>query len=156
MLAGLVVARLGPGRDPPRRLALLLVVWGAAHASIGLAGSPLAVGVLLLAAGISIAPTIVGANAMLDHLAPRGTLTEAFTWTSTGLTIGIAAGSALSGALIAAASPAAAMAVLGAGGVLAAGLVALSASGPLRWARPSGASSLSPGGAAPPPAPRAP
>jgi predicted MFS family arabinose efflux permease len=77
---------------------------------------------------------------MLDHLAPRGTLTEAFTWTSTGMTIGIAAGSALAGALTESVSPGAALAVLGAGGVLAAGLVALSASGPLRATRPATAS----------------
>jgi MFS family permease len=140
MVAGFAVARLGPGTDPPRRLAVLLVAWGAAHAGIGLAGSPLAVGLLLLAAGVSIAPTIVCANGMLDHLAPRGTLTEAFTWTSTGMTVGIAAGSALAGALTESVSPGAAMAVLGAGGVLAAGLVALSASGPLRATRPAGAS----------------
>jgi MFS family permease len=137
MAAGFVVARLGPGDDPPRRLAVLLVAWGAAHAAIGLANSPLAVGLLLLAAGVSIAPTMVSANGMLDHLAPSGTLTEAFSWTSTGLTVGIAAGSALAGALTEAASPGAAMAILGAGGVLAAGLVAVAASGPLAEARPS-------------------
>ena len=54
---------------------------------------------------------------MLDDLAPPGTLTEAFTWTSTGISVGIAAGSALAGVLVEAGSPAVAMAVLGAGGV---------------------------------------
>jgi MFS family permease len=136
MLAGIAVGRLGPAPDPPRRLAVLLVLWGVAHAAVGLATSPVAVGLLLLAAGISIAPTFVVANGMLDHLAPRGTLTEAFTWTSTGLTAGVAVGSAFAGALTEALSPGAAMGLLGAGGVLAGGLVALSASGPLSLARP--------------------
>jgi MFS family permease len=137
MVAGFAVGRLGPGGDPPRRLALLLVAWGAAHASIGLAGSPAVLGLLLLAAGLSIAPTFVSANGMLDRLAPRGTLTEAFTWLGTGLTAGLALGSAAGGALAESASPGAAIGLLGAGGVVAAGIVALTAHGPLRAARPT-------------------
>ena len=57
---------------------------------------------------------------MLDGLAPAGTMTEAFTWTSTGLVAGVAVGSTVAGVLVDAASPAIAMAVLGCGGVLAA------------------------------------
>ncbi len=132
MIAGFVVARVGPGHDPPRRLALLLVVWGATHAAVGLGGSPLAFALLLLAAGIAIAPTIVCANGMLDYLAPPGTLTEAVTWTTTGITAGIAAGSALAGVITEAASPGLAMATLGAGGVVAAALVFLTAPRVLR------------------------
>jgi MFS family permease len=137
MLAGFAISRAGPSADPPRRLSLLLVAWGAAHVTIGLAGSPGALGLLLLAAGVSIAPTFVSANGMLDQLAPRGTLTEAFTWLSTGLTGGLAMGSAIGGAITEAASPGAAMAVLGVGGFLAAGLVALTAHGALRPALPT-------------------
>jgi hypothetical protein len=111
---------------------VLLVAWGAAHVAVGLAGSTLALAVLLLAAGFSISPTFVSANGMLDQLAPRGTLTEAFTWLSTGLTAGLAVGSAVGGAITEAASPGTAMAVLGVGGLLAAGLVALTARGALR------------------------
>jgi hypothetical protein len=144
MAAGFVIGRAGPGKDPPRRLALLLVVWGATHAAVGLGSSPLGIGLLLLAAGVAIAPTFVSANGMLDHLVSRGTLTEAFTWTATGLTAGIAAGSALGGAITEAASPGTAMLVLGSGGVLAAGLVALSASGPLAPARVSAVAAAGP------------
>jgi MFS family permease len=132
MAAGFAIGRVGPGKDPPRRLAVLLVVWGATHAAVGLGSSPVAIGLLLLGAGVAIAPTFVSANGMLDHLVPSGTLTEAFTWTTTGLTAGIAAGSALGGAITEAASPGTAMLVLGSGGVLAALLVAATASGPLR------------------------
>ena len=56
---------------------------------------------------------------MLDHLAPAGTLTEAFTWTTAGLTAGMAVGAAVAGT-IAELSPPAAFAMLGGGGVLAA------------------------------------
>ena len=94
-------------------------------------------GLLLFVAGATIAPTFVSANGMLDHLAPVGTITEAFTWTSTGIAVGIAAGSAVAGALVEAASPALAMAALGAGGVLAALVVRAAATGPLRAAVPA-------------------
>jgi MFS family permease len=135
MVAGFAVGRLGPGADPPRRLALLLVAWGAAHAAIGLAGSPALLGLLLLAAGLSIAPTFVSANGMLDRLAPRGTMTEAFTWITTGLTGGMALGNSLAGAIAEKVSPGAAMAILGAGAIVGAGIVAATAHGPLRAAR---------------------
>jgi hypothetical protein len=82
-------------------------------------------------AGAAIAPTFVCANGMLDGLAPRGTLTEAFTWMSTGMTVGVATGSALAGVLVEAASPAFALGALGAGGVLAAVVVRASARGAL-------------------------
>jgi MFS family permease len=137
MLAGLAIGRLGAGTDPPRRLAVALLGWGLAHALLGASGQPITLGILLLVAGATIAPTFVSANGMLDDLAPRGTLTEAFTWTSTGISIGIAAGSALAGALVEAASPGVAMAVLGGGGVLAAVLVRAASAGPLRAPAPA-------------------
>jgi hypothetical protein len=137
MLAGVAVARTRAPGDPPRRLAILLFAWGAAHAALGAAASPATLALLLLLAGVTIAPTLVCANGMLDGLAPGGTITEAFTWTSTGMTAGIAAGSALAGVLVEAASPALAMAALGGGGMLAALLVRAAAAGPLRPLEPA-------------------
>jgi MFS family permease len=137
MVAGLAIGRLGAATDPPRRLAIALAAWGLAHAAVGVSGEPAVLGLILLVAGASIAPTFVSANGMLDDLAPAGTLTEAFTWTSTGISVGIAAGSAIAGAVVEAASPAIAMAALGTGGVLAALLVRAAATGPLRAAAPA-------------------
>jgi MFS family permease len=137
MVAGLAIGRLGAATDPPRRLAIALAAWGLAHGAIGVSGEPAVLGLILLVAGASIAPTFVSANGMLDDLAPAGTLTEAFTWTSTGISVGIAAGSAIAGAVVEAASPALAMAALGAGGVLAALLVRAAATGPLRAPAPA-------------------
>ena len=97
MVAGLAIGRLGAAVDPPRRLAIALAAWGLAHAAVGVSGEPAVLGLLLLVAGASIAPTFVSANGMLDDLAPAGTLTEAFTWTSTGISMGIAAGAAIAG-----------------------------------------------------------
>ena len=137
MLAGLAVGRLGAAADGPRRLAIALVAWGVAHATLGASGDPIVLGVLLLIAGATIAPTFVSANGILDHLAPAGTLTEAFTWTTTGVTVGIAAGSAAAGALVESASPGVAMLTLGAGGIVAGLLVRAASTGPLRAAVPA-------------------
>jgi hypothetical protein len=136
MVAGLAVARVGMPADAPRRLGLLIVAWSAAHAAIGVAGTTVALSLVLLVAGAAIAPTMVCANGMLDDLAPAGTLTEAFTWTQTGMVVGVAAGSATAGALVDATSPAVAMALLASGGLLAAGLVRAGAAGPLRRPAP--------------------
>jgi hypothetical protein len=125
------VARVGAPSDAPRRLILLLVAWSAAHAALGVAGAPATLALGLLVAGAAIAPTFVCANGMLDHLAPPGTLTEAFTWTTAGMVVGVAAGSALAGALVEAASPGLAMALLAGGGALAALLVRATSAGPL-------------------------
>src|SRR5512132_3061390 len=137
MLAGLAVGRIGAASDPPRRLAVMLVAWGGAHALIGASGEPIALAGALLVAGATIAPTFVCANGMLDHLAPHGTLTEAFTWTSTGIAVGIAAGSSLAGALVEVASPTVAMVALSGGGVLAALVVRAASAGPLRAPAPA-------------------
>jgi MFS family permease len=132
MFAGLAIGRLGAATNAPRRLAIALAAWGLAHGAVGISGEPLVLGLLLLVAGATIAPTFVSANGMLDDLAPTGTITEAFTWTSTGIAVGIAAGSAVAGALVEASSPAVAMAALGAGAVLASLVVRAAAAGPLR------------------------
>jgi MFS family permease len=134
MFAGIAVARIGAADDPARRLALLLGAWGVAHAAIGAAGAPLTLTLLLFLAGATIAPTVVVANGLLDGIAPAGTLTEAFTWTATGMLGGAAAGSALAGALVEASSPGLAMALLGGGGVLAGLLVRAAATGSLQAA----------------------
>ena len=127
-----LVARAGAAGNPPRRLTVLLLAWGATHAAIALATGLLSLGALLLLAGAAISPVLVYANGMLDQLAPAGTLAEAFTWTTTGLTAGIALGAALAGVLADHASPALALGLLGAGGFAAAAVVHASASGPLR------------------------
>lgn len=132
LLAGLATAQVGAPRNAAGRLAVLLALWGALHGAIGLAVTPLELALTLLLAGSAIAPTFIISNGMLDGLAPAGTITEAFTWTSTGMVAGVALGASLAGAIVDASSPATAMAALGCGGVLAALLVRTAASGSLR------------------------
>lgn len=124
MLAGVVMSRTSAPARPERRLALLVAAWGALHAALALTGSPLALAVAITFAGATIAPTFTVLNGLLDGIVLPGTLTEAFTWTGTGMTLGMALGGALAGRLADTASPAAALA-LGASGLLGAAIVAL-------------------------------
>ena len=132
LIAGAAVAGFGAPGDPARRLAVLVAAWGATHAALALAGAPITLAILLLIAGAAIAPTFVCANGMLDRLAPHGTITEAFTWMSTGMLVGAAAGASAAGALVEAVDASAAFALLGGGGLLAGLLVRASARGALK------------------------
>ena len=139
MFAGLAIGprrrRRRPGRGGSRSRSS---AWGLAHAALGVSGEPLVLGLLLLVAGATIAPTFVSANGMLDDLAPAGHAHR-------GLHVDLdrdrrsasPPAAAVAGALVEAASPALAMAVLGGGGVLAGLVVRAAAAGPLRAAAPA-------------------
>jgi MFS family permease len=109
MIGGLIAGALASGRGAERRVVVLL---GAVAAGL----SPLAVAVVgvlpfalcMLLAGLAIAPTIACLYLLVDRSAPRGTVTEAFTWVSSAFTAGTAVGSALAGSLVQHAGPAAA------------------------------------------------
>ena len=97
-------------------------------------------GVIIMVAGATIAPTESVIYAMVDRFAPAGTQTEAFSWLFTAASTGAAAGAAGAGALVQAVGPGAAFTLAGiAGGVAAA--VAVIGSGQLAPRRPVGASS---------------
>jgi MFS family permease len=89
--------------------------------------------VLALLSGVFLAPVLACAFTLVDGLAPRGTVTEAFAWLVTAFGVGSAAGSALAGLAGDAAGVHGAFAVAGAGGVL--GLLTLVVGGPIRPAR---------------------
>jgi predicted MFS family arabinose efflux permease len=100
-LAGGVVygARSWPGR-PATRLALMLTALAGACALLATAGSNLGLGAMLLAVGVLLAPTTIVGSALLDVVAPAGTVTEAFTVMIMGIVAGNAAGNALGGAIV--------------------------------------------------------
>src|ERR687896_1736125 len=86
-----------------------------------LAAAPVFPLMILLAflAGVSLAPTLATAFTLVDALAPRGTVTEAFAWLVTAMALGAATGSALAGIAGDAAGPHAAFACAGVSGLLA-------------------------------------
>ena len=99
LLGGLAAARAGAARDPVRRLTALLAALAGGHLLLTIPLGPLPLAGLLLLAGLALSPAIAAACAMVEHLAPKGTVTEAYTWLTTGIAGGLAAGAALSGAL---------------------------------------------------------
>jgi predicted MFS family arabinose efflux permease len=60
---------------------------------------------LMLISGFAFAPSGAVLYSLVDELAPQGTATEAFTWTITSVVVGVAAGSALGGALVSGGHP---------------------------------------------------
>jgi MFS family permease len=90
------------------RLTLLLPL---AIAPLALATSPSVMLVLVVLAGLPIAPLIATRTQLVERLAPPGTATEAFTWPLTALVAGVSLGAAVSGAVIEAGSWTAAVAV---------------------------------------------
>jgi predicted MFS family arabinose efflux permease len=99
LLGGLAAARASVPRDRARRLCTLLALLAAGHVLLAVPAGLFVFGALLLLAGAAIAPAFAIANGLVDGVAPAGTVTEAFTWLTTGVASGLAAGSALGGTL---------------------------------------------------------
>jgi MFS family permease len=119
-----------PRPGPPYRR-LLLLLGGLAAGYLPLMWAPPfpVMPVLALLSGVFLAPVLACTFTLVDGLAPRGTVTEAFAWLVTAFGVGSAIGSALAGIAGDAAGVHGAFAVAGAGGVLA--LLTLAAAGPI-------------------------
>jgi MFS family permease len=119
LAGGLVYgSRSWPG-SLTRRLAVLMLALASGCALLALPESYAALAVLLLLCGLLIAPVVVVGSTLLDTVAPSGTATEAFAVMIMGIVAGSAAGNALAGAIVDAASYEAA--VLSAAGLAALG-----------------------------------
>jgi MFS family permease len=68
-------------------------------AGLALASSPLQMGLLVVIAGLPIAPLIATRNELAGIVALPGSETESFTWPLTALVAGLALGAAVAGAL---------------------------------------------------------
>jgi predicted MFS family arabinose efflux permease len=100
LLAGLLygVVRL-PGSLATRFVATAVAFGLAAQLMWGVGSLVVLVGVGFLA-GLTIAPVLVSGTSLAESRVPRAALTEALSWTTTGLTLGVTAGSALAGAAV--------------------------------------------------------
>jgi MFS family permease len=126
LCGGLVYgARRWPG-TPSQRLATCMLCIAGGCLLIAAATVPATVGGAALAVGLAFAPTTVVCSALLDTVAPPGTVTEAFAVTVMGIVVGIAIGNAIGGAIVDSASYRTA-------GIAAAGIAAAGAVG--GWAR---------------------
>jgi MFS family permease len=68
------------------------------------APSVAAMALLVIPAGVFVAPLLATRNELVGWVAPEGARTEAYTWPVTAFVGGIAIGSALAGAIVEAAS----------------------------------------------------
>lgn len=100
LVGGILWSRRGAPARPGRELARLFALLGVLQLPLLLADSLLLAGLLLPVAGFAIAPTMACAFRVVSDIARAGTVTEAFTWMSTGILAGVAAGSAISGVLV--------------------------------------------------------
>jgi MFS family permease len=139
-VGGVVYGRRPRNGPPYRRLVLLMIGLAAGYLPLMWAPPVAVMPVLALFAGVFLAPVLACAFTLVDGLAPRGTVTEAFAWLVTAFGVGSAAGAALAGLAGDAWGVHGAFAVAGAGGVLA--LLTLIVCGPIR-AGGSGAASES-------------
>src|SRR5207248_5052010 len=91
LVGGIVAARLGGGATSSRGLAVSLAALALGHVAVGAAlGNSFALAALLFVAGAAIAPTYASVYSMVEDLAPSGTVTEAFAWLATAVSVGAA------------------------------------------------------------------
>jgi MFS family permease len=97
---GLIYGAL-PRRPPLNRVHLLVaVLLPVGLLPLAAAPSPLVMALLVIPAGMFIAPLLATRNELVGWVAPAGSRTEAYTWPVTAFVGGIAIGSGLSGAII--------------------------------------------------------
>jgi predicted MFS family arabinose efflux permease len=120
VIGGLLFALRRWSQPPQRMLAILLILNFVGFFVLLLAQTPWQLAVLLAVTGVVNAPAIATLYVLIESLAPRGSVTEAFTWVSTTFTVGIGAGAASAGIISDVLEPRAAfwLAVLGGGGAV--------------------------------------
>ncbi|MFC7218571.1 MFS transporter [Streptomyces polyrhachis] len=119
-LAGLVFGLVHPRGPLSRRFLLGVTAMAVSMIPLQLVDSLPLLAVALFVSGMAIAPTMVTTMAMVEQLVPPARLTEGMTWVSTGLAVGVALGSAVTGWVIDASGARAGYAVPGMAGALAA------------------------------------
>ncbi|GAB3668785.1 MFS transporter [Actinocorallia lasiicapitis] len=107
------------GRPAERQLPPLFAGLAAGYALLMLTPALPVMLLLAFVSGVFLAPTLACAFGMVEGLAPRGTVTEAFAWIIASMTVGVAAGSALAGIVQDHSGTRASLAGAAAGGVLA-------------------------------------
>ncbi|MBH5334052.1 MFS transporter [Streptomyces pactum] len=119
-LIGGVVYGARPWAGPAEvRLRLLVAALAVGYLPLTLVPGVPGMTALALLSGVFLAPALACAFVVIDHHAPRGTVTEAFSWLVTTFVVGNAAGTAVAGPVIEGGDVAAGFAVPGAAGAVA-------------------------------------
>ncbi|HET9379227.1 MAG TPA: MFS transporter [Streptomyces sp.] len=86
--------------EPARRLRVLVALLAVCYLPLTLMPGPVAMTLLTVLAGVFLAPAIACAFVLVDRHAPRGTVTEAFSWLVTTFTVGASVGTGLAGPVV--------------------------------------------------------
>lgn len=100
LVAGVAVGAVRAAEDQRRRLRITLVVLAATFVPPLFITSVLGLAVAMFAAGLMVAPTLIAAVSIVETAVPPSRLTEALTWTTTGLAVGVAPGAAVAGRIV--------------------------------------------------------
>jgi MFS family permease len=125
VLAGLLYGLRPWPRALHHRLPALLAALGLGVAAMAAAPDLLWLAVTMVVAGCTITPQATAHSMAVELAAPAGTATEAFGWVITAVTLGLAGGQALGGALVEGYGPASAFLAGAAAALVVAALVAL-------------------------------
>ncbi|MFD5570602.1 MFS transporter [Streptomyces cadmiisoli] len=85
---------------PERRLRVLVALLAVCYLPLVLMPGPVAMTALSALAGVFLAPAIACAFVIVDRHAPRGTVTEAFSWLVTTFTVGASVGTGVAGPVV--------------------------------------------------------
>ncbi|MFJ1607534.1 MFS transporter [Streptomyces sp. NPDC088253] len=85
---------------PERRLRVLIALLAVCYLPLVLMPGAVAMTALAALAGVFLAPCIACAFIIVDRHAPRGTVTEAFSWLVTTFTVGASVGTGLAGPVV--------------------------------------------------------
>ncbi|GLW46114.1 MFS transporter [Streptomyces sp. NBRC 14336] len=86
--------------EPARRLTVLVALLAVCYLPLMLMPGVVAMVALMVLAGVFLAPCIACAFVLVDRHAPRGTVTEAFSWLVTTFTVGASVGTGLAGPVV--------------------------------------------------------
>jgi MFS family permease len=100
IIGGIWFSGMSVRLHPAKLFALLMALNTVGFAATLLATGLSSLGLLLFLGGMVVAPTTAVECALVTMIAPAARSTEAFTWTGTGIYLGFAGGSAISGLLI--------------------------------------------------------
>lgn len=98
--AGGILAGAVPGGDDRKRFLRFVVVLGVGLLAFQIPWSILSMCIVAFLAGLPIAPTVAPLYGLVDRVAPPWAIAESFAWFGTAISIGLAAGFALGGALV--------------------------------------------------------
>ncbi|MDT9697551.1 MFS transporter [Streptomyces sp. P17] len=86
--------------EPARRLTVLTALLAVCYLPLMLMPGAFAMVLLAVLSGVFLAPCIACAFVLVDRHAPRGTVTEAFSWLVTTFTVGASVGTGLTGPVV--------------------------------------------------------